>query len=488
MPGTVQVKVVQRRFARTLRPLLIWVPILFLPFLLGGARPWFWASIAGVFMTGLSVLIWAEEDGPALTSGVPRKVLAVGLILIGYPVLQMVPLPFFLLSTLDPNRALWLQRASDVTGLQPQLASITYMPLTTLFSVFYCIFLFTFALLFMRANLDQDFLGQFCRLVFFLAAAEAMYGLLQVLIPTLGVLWEAPGTGDARGTFVNRNHFACFLNMTWPVMLAYLLGMGRRSGSGSARSYQEKEENRQLRQRQIFLSFFVGIMLLAVFFSQSRGGILSAMIALTIFTIFGRINTRGMILFVIAGWAVMIFYGCIIGFGGILQRFDVIEEGAAGRFNIWVDSWRLIRDHILTGTGLDTYSTAIRLYQSHLTDQSEIVHAHNDYLELMAELGLPMASAIILTVWGYWVWAARRIWKLKPAATDSPDKGSVESRHALQRRLISAGALAGGAAFLIHSLAEFNWQIPANQLYFIILLILMSLPYDNTARAPVRRT
>jgi len=42
-----------------------------------------------------------------------------------------------------------------------------------------------------------------------------------------------------------------------------------------------------------------------------------------------------------------------------------------------------------------------------------------------------------------------------------------------QRRLIAVGALAGSAAFLCHSRVDFNWQIPANALYFVTLLVLM---------------
>jgi len=42
-----------------------------------------------------------------------------------------------------------------------------------------------------------------------------------------------------------------------------------------------------------------------------------------------------------------------------------------------------------------------------------------------------------------------------------------------QRRLIAVGALAGSAAFLCHSWVEFNWQIPAIALYFVMLSVLM---------------
>lgn len=48
-----------------------------------------------------------------------------------------------------------------------------------------------------------------------------------------------------------------------------------------------------------------------------------------------------------------------------------------------------------------------------------------------------------------------------------------ELRRAEQKRLLTIGALAGSAAFLCHIWVEFNWQMPANQLYFIMLMVLM---------------
>ncbi len=64
-----------------------------------------------------------------------------------------------------------------------------------------------------------------------LAVLEAIYGLIQALIPSLGVLWVdyiKNYLGDARGTFINRNHFAGFIEMVWPLALGYTLAMGFR--------------------------------------------------------------------------------------------------------------------------------------------------------------------------------------------------------------------------------------------------------------------
>ena len=94
------------------------------------------------------------------------------------------------------------------------------------------------------------------------------------------------------------------------------------------------------------------------------------------------------------------------------------------RIKIWGDTLRLIEDHWLTGTGLGTHPEVIRLYQSHLTDQFDIVHAHSDYLELAADLGVPVAAAMILALWGYWWVCAVRLARMREGVGGEQRVGS----------------------------------------------------------------
>jgi O-antigen ligase len=279
--------------------------------------------------------------------------------------------------------------------------------------------------------------------------------------------------------------------MIWPLLLAHLLALKPGSSRHRNRSYQEKERSNQTTQQQVFLAILIGLVLLALFFSASRGGIISSLVALTVFITFSGRNRGSTTFFLAACWLVMLAYGSIIGFDEILARFDIMEKSAPGRFKIWEDTRRLISDHLWTGTGLGTYETVIRLYQSHLTDQLQIGHAHNDYLELMAELGIPAAGGIILLAWAYW-W--KTAYSLMKEARNSFDSTTAEPRGDGRRhrrvssrpfdghRLLQAGALAGSAAFLCHSWVEFNWQMPANQMIFIMLLVVMKEKLELTSK------
>ena len=177
-----------------------------------------------------------------------------------------------------------------------------------------------------RETKDLDW---FYHTLFWVAGLEAFYGLLQTLVPSLGVLWEAEGEGLARGTFVNRNHYAAFLGMLWPVLLGYLLSVRAASQFNGTSSSGELERQKKARQKNWFLGFVIGLVLLGLVFSQSRGGILGALIALTVFVLFGRKQRKKRIVAFLAGcWLVMFAYGSIIGFHEILARFDQLERDA----------------------------------------------------------------------------------------------------------------------------------------------------------------
>ena len=204
---------------------------------------------------------------------------------------------------------------------------------------------------------------------------------------------------------------------------------------------------------------------MGLIFSGSRGGIISLAIGTTVLAYLGRRRSRSIVPILIGCWIIILAYGSIIGFEGILKRFTEIEHDAPARFTIWRFTLKLIGDHWLTGTGAGTYRPVIFLYQVFDTDLLQIGAAHCDYLQIASEWGLPFSLFIFSLVWGYW-WAT---------AGGAAKKSAGEQR-SLERdeKLIRIGALAGSAAFLSHMWVDFNWQIPANQLYFVILLVLMS--------------
>jgi O-antigen ligase len=60
----------------------------------------------------------------------------------------------------------------------------------------------------------------------------------------------------------------------------------------------------------------------------------------------------------------------------------------AMRLNIWADTFRLIEAYPVFGCGAGAYESAMHRYQT-AAPLNTVDYAHNDYLQLLAELGIP---------------------------------------------------------------------------------------------------
>jgi len=105
------------------------------------------------------------------------------------------------------------------------------------------------------------------------------------------------------------------------------------------------------------------------------------------------------------------------------------------------------------GTGINTYSDAMLFYQRHVLE-FWMTHAHNDYLQLLAEGGLLVFLPAAVTAVLLAVTIGRR---LSEASDDS------------YQFWIRAGAGVGLIAMGIQETVEFSLQIPANALLFATL-------------------
>jgi O-antigen ligase len=129
---------------------------------------------------------------------------------------------------------------------------------------------------------------------------------------------------------------------------------------------------------------------------------------------------------------------------------------------IWRDTLQMIRANWMTGVGRGAFQTAYPIY-SERDGTLQVGQAHNDYLQIVAECGVVGAAAVI----GFIYLVMREILR------------------AIRRRdpLLSGLALgAGGGIFamLVHSLFDFNLQLPSNALLFLTLTAVVSI----ISRAP----
>ena len=435
-------------------------PVVVLTMLFGGARPWVWQGVASLFFIGLAAWTALHKPFPPLMG---RRAPLGAACLLCIPALQAIPLPHGVQDFLSPARSSWAHALRELGAAAD--TSLSYDPLATWIHLTWWLFLMAFAGLLFHAMTTRATKTPVWLLhaLFLLAAFEALYGILQTLIPSLGVLWDiAPDsglayTGCARGTFINRNHFAAFLGLLWPLLLVYLIII--RNPRKMEFILGERARAQDLAQKKAFGGFCLGLIVLALIFSQSRGAILAALLSFTLLSLLAGMRQRRVLMALGTCWVIALAYGTVIGFDGVTDRFAQIDRDASARFEIWQDAWQAALDHPLSGTGLGTYPSVGRAYQNAVAPQMRASHAHNDYLETTVELGLPAASLLVAAIWGLWWHRALLLWRRR----DSLDE---------DRLLLGAASLAALGGYLLHAWVEFNNAVPVNHLAAVMVATL----------------
>jgi O-antigen ligase len=272
-----------------------------------------------------------------------------------------------------------------------------------------------------------------------LGFAVSVFGILQHFTFNGKLYWfrEMRYGGIPFGPYVNRNHFAGFVELIIPSGVSLLL--------------LRAEERDRLPLLGVLTLMPIG----ALFLSASRGGIAAFFLELGLLVILavlrghaGKQLVAGAVLLLVAGGFVV-----WLGAGRALDRFESyrkLEVTEARRAEMLRDSWRIFLDHPVAGTGLGTLKEVFPQYET-LYDGAIVSHTHNDYVEGLAETGIVGgiigACFLALLLQGAW----RRI-----ALADNPADLALH-----------VGALAACCALLAHSLVDFNLHIPANTFIFL---------------------
>jgi O-antigen ligase len=110
------------------------------------------------------------------------------------------------------------------------------------------------------------------------------------------------------------------------------------------------------------------------------------------------------------------------------------------------------------GSGVGSFENIYRLYEDHerLDPNTIVNHAHNDYVEIAMETGVPglIVLALFLAWWGIAVW---RVWK-----------NDVDGPYA-------RAAAVASAAILAHSVVDFPLRTAAISAFFAMCLGLLTL-------------
>jgi O-antigen ligase len=430
-----------------------------IPLLFAAVQPWVWSVYTVLIFAVFLLSLWQEKNR---RSWMPdRAVIFTVVAFFIVTLLQYLPLPASILSFLSPFRQDLLSTSNNLLNNSSSMIALSYSPLNSFSWWAFLLSAFLFFFVLRHACESRKNLKLLVGIVVGLAIAEAIYGLIQALIPSLGVLWVdyiQAGLGNARGTFINRNHFAGFIEMVWPLALGYTLAMGFR---GKAVNFRKLLASDRL-NKQILLALGMVVMLLALLLSKSRAGIMGAFIGFFTFVLLSRSADkklpRGFWVMSSAIIGLIFLYGIKIGFDPIIERFLQIS-GDNSRLDIWRDSLVIVKEHPL-GIGLGTFKNVFPIYNVSNISDTRFVYAHNDYLHLLIEAGIP---AFLALVGGFFIFLGKSFKKVK----------QMKVHHDPLRFFLAVGALSGLISLAFHSFFDFNLHMPANLIYFVTLMAIV---------------
>lgn len=430
-----------------------------IPVLFAAVQPWVW-SIYGLAMIAAFILyLWTTKTPFVLPQSRPLTIMVA--IFFIWTLFLCLPLPGPVLSFLSPGRSEILSRARVLTGSPPAWESIAYSSNAAFAGWVFLLCMGLFFIVIRNLCTRKRALKRIVGVMIGIGLAEAAYGLTQSLVPSMGVLWvDSVQTylGTARGTFINRNNFAGFMEMIWPLALGMTLAM-----TGRVRSLKEALGSDRL-NRQALMALGIIVLLLALIFTRSRAGIVSGAVGFLVFSILAKAEMKtvaGHTRWLLAGIVVLLcVYTVAIGVGPVMERFLTLRGDGNSRMDIWRDSLPVIREHPL-GIGLNNYENVFPVYNQSLTADKTVVHAHNDYLQVLIETGWVGFSAIAGALLIFLVKSARRIRR-------------IDFQKDPIRFFLGVGAFSGLVSMMVHSFFDFNLQIPANCLYFVVLIAVLS--------------
>jgi len=370
----------------------------------------------------------------------------VPVILIVYLIFQSVPLPLEWVEIVSPSRVERVRMVNELAGTDQQWITISDNGIVGFYRSFFLLALmcYYFSLKKLLAQ-DQKYVVILVHCLVAVGAFEALYGLVQFVSPHIGILWLSIQSRAAHGTIIYKNQYASLLNMIWPLAVA----------SGAIYFAKNKKDSRF---RSLFQFFAAGMMVLAVLFSLSRGGILAmVLVALLLVVSLPFPRTKkfiSLVLFVLLIGG----YGAMMGLDTIITRFDSIGISGTHRIDIYLSSLPMLMDHRLTGIGIGSYTLLSPVYLKGFPVNIHYDRVHNEYLELMIELGIPMA----IFLFG---WLLTGMVKIGIALT-SP---KLRSELSFNRIALGSAAFCGLIGFLVHGVADFGWRLPVNLVYGVTL-------------------
>ena len=435
------------------------------PLALGSNRPLPWAynaTLAGVLM--LAVTLWHAADklnGSATTLKpvfVPLTLFAAVMV---WAAVQLVPVPdgylpnpiWQVAAEIDPSFSGGTISVNPMAGVAASMRLLTYA----------CIFLSVYLLAGKPVRASM-FLWLFtCS-----ACLYALYGLARFSLDWDKILWFAHPSDRITGPFLGPNNAATYYGLALVCALALFLqtyGRYARDNHHSNLGYRIAASLQALSGIPGFILVMIIILLVTLLLTTSRAGIAATLTGCLTLVLLRTVRSRsrnrshsGNGPIRIAGLAVVgILFLIVLELSGgrFTERVLTTEQDAGNRFDVYRMTWSAIADNAWTGTGLGTFQDIFPLYRDDVLRYGQTWDkAHNDYLEVLVGLGIPVAMLFLTALFMLFLTVLRGYFRRR---RDSIYCGVA----------VSACVVVG-----LHSLVDFSLQIQAVAMAFTMLLAL----------------
>jgi O-antigen ligase len=281
--------------------------------------------------------------------------------------------------------------------------------------------------------------------------ALAAFALLQGVAPNGKLYWlRQPRMGGwIYGPYVNHNHYAGLMELLVPIPLVLSL----------THLVPEKE--------RIAAGISAAVMVGTIFLSGSRGGMLAIFVELVVLAVVLFRQKRGLRIAIGLGAFAVVLIGMLTWLGGkdLTSRVSSItteahsEVSGGMRISIDRDAFRMFRKKTVLGWGLGTFPDVFPQFRSFYTNFF-VNEAHNDYLQLLSEMGL---LGFGMMVWFLIVVYRRALRKIEKWTSDVS-------------AAVTLACTLGLTEILVHSFFDFNLQVPANAAFFYVFCTIAAAP------------
>ena len=334
---------------------------------------------------------------------------------------------------------------------------LTQTEISLIKGISFCLFIINLAFL-LNSTLR---IKQLCWIIMLAGLTQAVYA---IFLQYSG--WESSILGleigpRASGSFVYQNHLANYLLLCLSVAIGYLIG-SLEGIEATTNKHKLISIIETLLSTKWVVRISIIIMVVALIMTRSRMGNSAFFVSLLVSSVFALILMKrpaNTLKWLIVSLIVldMVIVGTYFGVEKVKERLEATSYQSETRNDVVQDAIPYIQDYIFTGTGAGSFYSSFLQYQS--TEYKDFYdHAHNEYVEFSAELGIIPSLflfAIVLSV----------IWKCLK---------TLRTSHRKFNSGMAMGCLMACIGMMMHCTVDFILQDYA---IVILFLTVLSVPF-----------